>query len=199
MVRDGPRVALRWWHRSGAVLNGRLHATGLAVFAAVVVAHWLEHIVQAFQVWVLGWPRPQSRGVVGQLIPWLFTSEWLHYWFAAVMLIGFVAFRRGFSGPARTWWDTALGIQVWHHFEHLLLLGQALLGVHLAGRAVPTSILQLFFPRVELHLFYNAVVTVPMLVAMYLHRYPSPHELAVHPTAACSCSGARRVAHAPTT
>jgi hypothetical protein len=35
------------------------------------------------------------------------------------------------------------------------------------GNAVPTSILQLWFPRLELHLFYNTVVFVPMVVAMY--------------------------------
>jgi hypothetical protein len=186
----------RWGRRTDVLLNGRLHAAGLAVFAAVVVAHWAEHILQAIQVWVLDWPRDQSRGAIGQLVPWLFTSEWLHYWFAVVMLLGFIAFRRGFSGHARAWWDMALGIQVWHHLEHLLLLGQALLGVHLAARPVPTSVLQLFVPRVELHLFYNAVVTVPMLVAMYLHRYPSARELAAHPVSACSCSGARQASHA---
>ena len=89
------------------------------------------------------------------------------------MLVGLVLLRPGFTGRARTWWTIALGIQVWHHFEHLLLLVQHQTGANLAGRAVPTSVLQLLFPRVELHLFYNAVVFAPMVVAMWLHRRPS--------------------------
>ncbi len=72
---------------------------------------------------------------------------------------------------ARAWWDLALGIQVWHHFEHALLLGQVLAGRTLFGAAVPTSVLQLFFPRVELHLAYNAAVLVPLCVSMYCHIF----------------------------
>jgi hypothetical protein len=41
---------------------------------------------------------------------------------------------------------------------------------------VPTSIVQLWVPRVELHLFYNAIVFIPMVIAMYYHMFPSsPH------------------------
>ena len=88
------------------------------------------------------------------------------------MLVGLIILRPGFVGQSRIWWTVALGIQVWHHFEHLILLVQAQTGKHLLGRPVPTSILQLEFPRVELHLFYNALVFIPMMVAVYLHRHP---------------------------
>jgi hypothetical protein len=54
--------------------------------------------------------------------------------------------------------------------EHLLLLVQASTGSYLLVAPVPTSILQLVAPRVELHLFYNAIVFAPMVVAMVLHR-----------------------------
>ena len=37
---------------------------------------------------------------------------------------------------------------------------------------MPTSIAQLVFPRVELHLFYNTIVTIPMVVAMFYHLRP---------------------------
>ena len=49
---------------------------------------------------------------------------------------------------------------------------QAQLGVPFFGQAVPTSIAQLVAPRVELHLFYNTVVFVPMVIAMYFHMFP---------------------------
>lgn len=169
----------------GGLLNTRYHKAMLMVFLVVVVAHWAEHLAQAFQIYVLGWPRPQAGGVLGLAFPWLVKSEWLHYGFAVVMLVGFVALRHGFSGTARTWWNTAMWIQVWHHFEHFLLLVQALTGAFLLGAAVPTSIAQLAFPRVELHLFYNAIVFIPMVVAMVYHRRHEPAEAGF---LQCSCA-----------
>jgi hypothetical protein len=171
-------------------LNGRWHKRALQAFLVVVLAHWVEHILQAIEIFVLGWPRPQAGGALGLVYPWLVTSEWLHYVYAVVMLIGLVVLRAGFVGRARTWWNVALGIQIWHHFEHLLLLGQALTHLNLFGAAVPTSILQLVFPRVELHLFYNAVVFTPMLVAMWYHLHPTVTEADM---TVCGCA----LHHAP--
>ena len=166
-------------------LNSRYHRPALLLFLAIVVAHWAEHLAQAFQIWGLGWKPAEARGVFGMPFPWLVTQEWLHYGYAVVMLAGLILLRPGFTGAARTWWTAALVIQVWHHFEHLLLLIQAQLGTPFFGAAAPVSIAQLVVPRVELHLFYNAVVFVPMVVAMYFHMFPSPEDQAQHQ---CSCS-----------
>ncbi|GAA0458455.1 hypothetical protein Aca07nite_64820 [Actinoplanes capillaceus] len=174
-----PRGPLAWF-------NGNHHRAALNLFLLVVVAHWAEHLVQAYQIWVLGSPRPQARGVLGQFYPWLVTSEWLHYGYAIVMLVLLFLLRPGFTGRSRTWWTVALAIQFWHHIEHLLLLVQAQTGSVLWGKAMPTSVLQLVFPRVELHLFYNSIVFVPMVIAMYLHLRPSPHEAEAM---ACTCAG----------
>lgn len=169
-------------------VNTKGHRTALNVFLVIVLAHWAEHIAQAIQIWVLGWPVPEARGVLGTWFPWLVRSEALHYAYAVIMLVGFILLRPGFSGTARTWWTIALGIQVWHHIEHLILLVQAQTGLFLLGNAVPTSVVQLVVPRVELHLFYNTVVFIPMIVAMVLHRRPSGAALA---TPECSCAYAR--------
>jgi hypothetical protein len=123
-------------------------------------------------VYALGWPLPRAKGVLGLWFPWLVTSEWLHYGYAFVMLVGLILLRPGFSGPARSWWTAALLIQAWHHVEHLLLLIQAQSGHDFWGRPVPTSVVQLLVPRLELHLFYNTIVTIPMAVAMYLYFRP---------------------------
>jgi hypothetical protein len=171
-----------------ANLNGRYHRLALNLFMLVVLAHWAEHVAQAWQIWVLGRPRPQSRGALGEAFPWLVTSEWLHYGYALVMLIGLVILRPGFVGRAKAWWTVALVIQFWHHIEHLLLLIQAQTGHNLFGKPVPTSVLQLVFPRVELHLFYNSIVFIPMVIAMYLHLRPAPAERAA---AHCMCGQAR--------
>jgi hypothetical protein len=139
-----------------------------------VLAHWAEHLLQAFQIYGLGWPVPAARGALGYFFPYLVTSEMLHYGYALVMLIGLWMLRPGFTGEQdRKWWTIALSIQFFHHIEHFLLQGQYLLGHNLFGRPVPTSILQLWIPRVELHLFYNTIVFIPMAVAMYYHMFPT--------------------------
>lgn len=150
------------------------HSACLMVFATIVVLHWIEHLTQAVQIYLLEWPRPEAGGVLGLFFPYLVTSELLHYGFASIMLIGLWLLRHGFSGSARQWWTLTLAIQFWHHFEHLLLLIQALSGSNLGGAPVPTSLVQYLVPRVELHLFYNAVVTIPMVVAMVLYYRRTP-------------------------
>lgn len=167
-----------------ARLNGVNHRKALIAFAVIVNLHLLEHVVQALQIWGLGWDRADARGVVGIPFPVLISEEWLHYGYAVIMLVGLWIFRPGFTGASRKWWDIALGIQVWHHFEHLLLFGQALFNANLFGQAHPVSVVQLLVPRVELHLIYNAAVMIPMAVSMALHLFPPPGE----DPPACGCS-----------
>ena len=45
-------------------LNSRWHKAALLGFTAIVLFHWSEHIVQAYQFFVLHWPRPMSMGLV---------------------------------------------------------------------------------------------------------------------------------------
>ena len=168
-------------------LNGSRHELALRVFMAIVLAHWGEHLLQALQIYVLGWPVPEARGLIGYFFPWLIKSEALHYGYAVVMLIGLRLLRPGFRGVLdRRWWTIALGIQFFHHIEHLLLLIQAQSGHNLAGRPVPTSLVQFFVPRVELHLFYNTIVFIPMVIAMYYHLFPPASESAAAPQCTCS-------------
>lgn len=170
----------------GGSLNTKYHKPALLVFGFVVIAHWVEHLAQAYQIYLLDWARPKAGGALGLAFPVLVKSEWLHYGFAIFMMVAFIVLRHGFTGGARTWWNAAMWIQVWHHFEHLLLLLQAMTASNIMGKPVPTSIAQLVFPRVELHLFYNAIVFVPMVVAMVKHMRPKPAERALMQ---CSCAG----------
>lgn len=167
-------------------LNSEWHKRSLQLFMIVVLAHWAEHLVQAVQIYVLGWPRPQAGGVLGLWFPWLVSSEVLHYGYAIVMLIGIWMLRKGFTGLSRKWWTVALVIQFWHHIEHLLLQMQALFHHNLLGSPVPVSFLQMAFPknRVEIHLFYNAIVFIPMMIGMYYHMFPPSEE----EPATCTCA-----------
>ena len=166
-------------------LNGPGHRLALRTFMVIVVAHLAEHLVQAYQVYVLGWPLHQARGVLGQAFPWLVHSEVMHYGYALIMLVGIWTLLPGFVGRSRTWWLAALVIQFWHHIEHGLLQVQAITGHNLFGASVPTSIAQLVIPRLELHLLYNTLVFVPMMVAMYYHLFPRASEAAAM---RCNCA-----------
>jgi hypothetical protein len=154
-------------------LNTVWHERALQLFMVIVLGHWGEHLVQAYQIYVMGWPRPKANGIVGLWYPWLIQSEALHYGYALVMLIGIWVLRKGFTGQARTWWTVSLVIQFWHHIEHFLLIFQATTHHNFWGKPVPFSVLQLVFPRVELHLFYNSIVFIPMVIGMYYHMFPS--------------------------
>jgi len=189
MPAESPAAALSQPISTGRSLSDRLngpwHRRALQIFLVIVLAHWAEHLAQAFQVYVLHWPIPNSRGVLGLWFPWLVSSETLHYGYAIVMLVGLWTFRRGFVGKAYMWWMISFWIQFWHHIEHALLQGQAIAGQNLFNSPVPVSISQLVIPRVELHLLYNTLVFVPMVIAMYRHLTPPQTERAAM---RCSCA-----------
>lgn len=166
-------------------LNTNWHEFALRTYMVIVLAHWAEHLLQAFQIYALGWPVPASRGVIGHFFPWVISSEVLHYGYALVMLVGLFLLRPGFTAAnERRWWTIALAIQFFHHIEHGLLQLQAILGTPFFDRPVPTSLVQLWVPRVELHLFYNTIVFIPMVVAMYYHMFPPPSAA----TPRCTCA-----------
>jgi len=56
-------------------LNSQWHERALQVFMVIVLAHWAEHLAQAWQIYVLHWPRPMANGVVGLWYPWMIKSE----------------------------------------------------------------------------------------------------------------------------
>jgi len=174
-------------------INGQWHQYALWIYTAIVLGHWAEHLAQATQIYWLGWPVPEARGVLGLWFPVLVTSEALHYGYALVMLVSFWILRRGFVGPSYRWWMVAFWIQFWHHIEHALLQGQAIFHHNLFGSPIPLSLAQLVVPRVELHLFYNTAVFIPMMIAMFYHMFPMPGEEAHQE---CSCAWHPRMAHA---
>lgn len=172
-------------------MNTRWHKHALIAYTLFVLGHWAEHFLQAVQIYVLGWKVPEARGFLGYFYPWLVKSEAMHYFYAVAMLTAFWLFRTGFKDRSYRWWMVAFWIQFWHHIEHALLQGQALAGQNLFGSPVPMSIAQLWIPRVELHLFYNTIVTIPMVLAMYYHMFPASEEEQQHN---CGCAWSPRAA-----
>lgn len=167
-----------------ARINSVKHFQGLKVYVAIMIAHWIEHIVQAFQVYVLRMPRPEAGGFLGYLYPAANKSEVLHWTYAVIMLIGLLLLRRGFAARSRIWWNIAIGVMVWHFFEHSFLFFQYWSGWHFTGTPVPTSVIQTIFPRVELHLIYNMLVMIPVLAALSVH-WLGPKKYG--PQGSCNC------------
>src|SRR5688572_16144659 len=60
-------------------LNGPWHERAMQAFMIVVLAHWAEHLLQTLQIYALGWPVPEARGLIGYFLPWVIKSELLHY------------------------------------------------------------------------------------------------------------------------
>jgi hypothetical protein len=150
-------------------LNGSNHAKALWLYLFAVLAHWLEHLCQMYQIYVLGWMPKAAGGVLGLWYPWLNSSELLHVGYNSMLWGGLLFLRPGFEGRSRRWWNVALALQSFHLFEHLLLWGQYLTGVYLFGAEVPTSIGQLWVRRPELHFMYNLAVFIPMITAVWMH------------------------------
>src|SRR5271170_5993180 len=88
-------------------LNSQWHERALFAFMVIVLGHWGEHLAQAYQIWVMGWPIAKSNGILGLWYPWLIKSEALHYGYALVMLVGIWLLRKGFVGRSYTWWMIA--------------------------------------------------------------------------------------------
>jgi hypothetical protein len=166
-------------------LNTAWHERALQVFMAIVLLHWAEHLTQAYQLYALNWAPPDALGFFGLYFPWLVASETLHYGYALVMLAALWVLRTGFTGTSRTFWMVSFWIQFWHHFEHFLLQAQAIVGENLFNAPVPVSILQLWIRRPELHLVYNTLVFIPMVIAMYYHLFPSEEDAS---KLQCSCA-----------
>jgi hypothetical protein len=170
-------------------------------------------------VYFLKWPLKEARGILGIPFPWLVASEFMHYIYALIMVLGIWFLRKGFVGRSSRWWMVAFAIQSWHHFEHLLLQGQALFGQNFFNAPVPISVIQflgflqgtaqsgfnsmlttpgvdqltfltIFVRRVEVHMIYNTLVLIPMIVAMYFHFFPSEAE-SLHMNCNCQWSAPR--------
>lgn len=156
-------------------INGSLHKRALWLFMILVLAHWVEHVAQIYQMYMWGWSPKQAGGGLGFIFPGLVDSEVLHTSYNLLLWGGIFLLRSGFQGMGRRWWNVALAAQSWHFFEHILLQVQWMTGFYLFGAANQISIGQLWFPRPELHFVYNLIVFVPLMLGM-IYRFRPPHD-----------------------
>lgn len=141
---------------------------GMKIFGALMIAHWLEHLFQAYQVYVMHMDRSCALGMLGMKYPWLIRTESLHFVFALLTVAGFLyaGWHYFESKFATKLWAFGCLVSIWHSIEHTLLFYQATTHRYLFGAHQPMSIIQLFVPRIELHLFYNSIITLFMVFAL---------------------------------
>jgi hypothetical protein len=164
---SGPFAGLLAW------LNGPMHARAVWIFMLIIVAHWLEHVLQIFQIYALGWAPASAGGLLGVIFPKLIETESLHFVYDFIQWAGIALLWGGFRGRAHSIWTISVVAQSWHFFEHVLLMGQVVTGYYLFGAAHQISILQIWFPRPELHFIYNLIVFVPMVIAVHSYLQPT--------------------------
>ena len=148
------------------------------IFMLIIVGHWTEHVLQIYQIYALGWSPDKAGGLIGLVYPGLVESETLHFVYDLIQWAGILILLPGFKGRARQYWVVSMVIQSWHYIEHVLLMGQYLTGYYLFGAAHQISILELWFPRAELHFSYNLLVYIPMVIAIHYYLQPKLEALA---------------------
>ncbi len=147
----------------------------LLLFMIVAGGHFAEHLVQLFQYTILKWPAREAGGVLGLWFPSLATSEYLHSTWNTLQFTGLILLYPLFlnKGKALLFWKLAIVAQAWHWLEHILLQVQYLTGYYLFHAVKQQSLLEVFFPRIELHFVYNLLSFTPTLIALliYLKQY----------------------------
>jgi hypothetical protein len=169
MIGRKPRESTPGWMRR----IQEHHEIALWLYMVIVFGHWVEHVAQVYQVYIMGWLPKEAGGALGLWFPKLAEAEVLHFTYNLFLLTGIILLRSGFRNRARTFWNLALIAQGWHFFEHTLLQIQWLTGYYLFGASEQIGIGQLWLPRVELHFLYNLIVFIPMVIGMVYYLYPS--------------------------
>lgn len=144
------------------------YLVNMKTFLVLIGLHWIEHLFQVYQIYFLHMHRECAFGFLGMKYPWLVQTEVLHFAFAGFTFSGMWLVAQNYftSNKAVHSWVVGWLWSAFHFVEHLLLFWQALLHHNIFGRPVPTSMLQLIFPRVELHLVYNTIITYFIMKAL---------------------------------
>jgi hypothetical protein len=134
--------------------------------------HVFEHIVQLVQVSLLGVPDDEALGLLGYVLQFNGTEEWLHFGFNALYLASLYALIRPLwrSTPAvvprwafAVFLGASVWVESWHMVEHGVIIGHVI-----ANHGCPCpgiGDVALGLGDKVLHFFYNAVAYAGVVVA----------------------------------
>jgi hypothetical protein len=139
----------------------------LAVVAAVQAAHMVEHVVQLLQVTVFGVPDDDALGLLGYVVQFNDTEEWLHLGYNAVFVVALWALVVPMWRllPRRAFWIFAIvcvWVETWHIVEHGVIISRVIANGGCPCPGIGDAALSI--SDTVLHFGYNAIVTTGLAV-----------------------------------
>ena len=157
-----------------AALSSRVFWFMTAV-VAIQGGHVVEHIVQLLQVTAFGVPEDDALGLLGYLIQFNGTEEWLHLGYNSLYLLALYVLIvplwriRPAILPTRAFWffiGASVWLETWHMVEHGVIISHVIAN---GGCPCPgIGDVALSVSDTVLHFFYN-VIAYAGLVLAYLH------------------------------
>ena len=170
----GTAVAVAPATRRSAALSAPMFWFMTAVIA-IQGGHVVEHIVQLGQVFALGVPDDEALGLLGYVLQFNGTEEWLHLGYNAFYLLALYALIlplwriRGAVLPLWAFWffiAASVWLETWHIVEHGVIISHVIAndGCPCPGIADPA----LGLSDTVLHFFYNALAYAGLAYAYLL-------------------------------
>jgi hypothetical protein len=157
-------------------LSGRVF-TFMTVVVAVQGAHLFEHVVQLMQVYLFGVPDDDALGLLGYVLQFNGTEEWLHLGYNAAYVAALYALLvplwRVTPDVVPLWafvtfLGASVGVETWHIAEHGVIISNVV-----ANNGCPCPGIgdrALGVTDTVLHFFYNAIAYSGLGVA-YLYAW----------------------------
>jgi hypothetical protein len=160
----------------------------MSAVVAIQGGHVVEHVIQVFQVFVFGVPEQDALGLLGYVLQFNGTEEWLHLGYNSFYLIALYALIlplwRITAAVVPTWafWFFILGVWIesWHIVEHGVIISHVIAN---GGCPCPgIGDVALGLSDTILHFFYNALAYAGVVYAYilivrhrgYIFRRPTP-------------------------
>jgi hypothetical protein len=147
----------------------------LVIVVLVQGGHVIEHIVQALQVFVFAVPEDDALGLLGYVLQFNGTEEWLHLGFNSLYLLSLYALIlplwRITPAVLPTWafWFfivASVWIETWHMVEHGVIISNVIAN---GGCPCPgIGDVALGLSDTILHFFYNALAYAGVVYAYVL-------------------------------
>jgi hypothetical protein len=147
----------------------------MSAVVAIQGGHVVEHVIQLFQVFAFGVPEQDALGLLGYVVQFNGTEEWLHLGYNTFYLLALYALilplRRITPAVMPTWafWFfiiASVWIETWHIVEHGVIIANVIAN---GGCPCPgIGDVALGLSDTILHFFYNALAYAGVVYAYVL-------------------------------
>jgi hypothetical protein len=145
--------------------------------AVVVIqgGHVVEHVIQLFQVFAFGVPERDALGLLGYVLQFNGTEEWLHLGYNTFYLLALYALIRPLWRitpeivPTWAFWffiGASVWVETWHMVEHGVIIANVIANHGCPCPGIGDSALGL--SDTILHFFYNALAYTGVVYAYVL-------------------------------